>query len=157
MAVALEHLLETRAVQLAVVHLTRRRDVSVTQEPRETRELRTMRTDLLVSLLEEGQDVGQFLAVEVKAAASDEDVLKASRKLSRQGRSVTYFPFPICLFVFSMETDQGYWRWVRQPELNPEDKSHLFSVTDVKLSLLTKEALNQILASVREWYQQRNS
>ena len=159
MAVALDHFLETRAIQLAVVHLTRRSDVQVTQEARVQmpQESRVRYADLMVSLLENGQDVGQLLAVEVKAAATDNDILKASRSFDKQSSFVSYFPFPMCLFVFSMETDKGVWRWVRRPQPDALDKSHLWSVSDDKLSPLTNEAMSQMLNTVRDWYQQRQA
>jgi len=153
MAIALDDFLEIRAAQLAVVHLTRRADIAVSQETSS----HDARADLLVSLLNSGREVGQLLAVEVKAVPWDREAADASHQFSQHSHRVSRFPFPMVLFVFSMETDQGFWRWIRQPGADSEDAHRLLTVTDETLIVLTDASMDRMLDSVREWYSQRNA
>lgn len=146
MAIAEDRFFETRAVQLAIVHLTRRPDVRVTQEPHEDG------VDLLVSLLKNGKNVGRLLAVEVKAATSETMIPGAYGKDWRPDAILNSYYFPLCLFVFSMDHDRGYWRWVRKPELHAPGRRHLVSVEDGPLEPLTDAAMNRMLDAVRDWY-----
>jgi hypothetical protein len=147
MAVAEDRFFETRAAQLAIVHLTRHSDVHVTQEPQD------YGVDLLVSLLEDGRNVGRLLAVQVKAVSSKDRISSKStdQEFWRQEAAFHTFRLPLCLFVFNMENDQGYYRWVRQPDSSLENR-RLVSGENGEFKALNKEALNKILDSVRAWY-----
>jgi len=27
-------------------------------------------------------------------------------------------PYPVCQFVFTMDDDQGYWKWIKEPAVD---------------------------------------
>lgn len=148
MAIAEDRFFETRATQLAIVHLTRRADVQVT---REVRDDYNKVIDLLVSLLEDGHNVGCLLAVEVKAAMSEKEI-QGSQKQWGQDNALNSYRLPLCLFVFSMDNDRGFWQWVRKPNMDGDEKRSLVSNDDRGFKPLTNEALDEILSSIRAWY-----
>ena len=148
MAIAQDRLFETRANQLAIVHLTRRRDISILQEPY----VDAVRLDLLVSLLENGQDVKQYLAVEVKALSSQMQAEWVSQQVQRQRPELASLDLPLCLFLFSMEDDQGYWQWLREPDNDCPDSHCLRTVKSRTVEPLTDAAISQALETVRRWY-----
>lgn len=148
MAIAQDRFFETRATQLAIVHLTRRRDIQVIQEPY----MGNVRLDLLVSLLEDGRDVNRLLAVEVKAVSSKSVLERGGQKVRRQRPDLASLDLPVCLFIFSMEDDQGYWQWLRKPDNDCPDTRCLHSVQSHALKPLTSDAISQVLDTVRHWY-----
>lgn len=142
-----DHALSTfRAVQLAIVHLTRRDDVAVIQEPQD------YGVDLLVSLQEDGRNVGRLLAVQVKAVRSTMSLSRVGHDSGPADASFSAFRFPLCLFVFSMEDDQGYWRWLRRPVSDASANRRLTTEQDETLHRLTDQTIDQILNAIRDWY-----
>jgi hypothetical protein len=146
-----DRFLETRAAQLAAVLLTRHRDVSVEIEPVGT----GRGLDLLVSLLEGGRDLGRLLGVEVQAVrprARPRSLEQALRETNRLRHIVPpQIQFPVCLFVFTMDDDHGYWRWLRAPG---ERSQELTTSRDSALCPLTDAAAAGLLAAARDWYGQ---
>src|SRR5438132_382010 len=108
--------LEERAEQLAIVYLSRRDDLVITKQRAGSDD----GIDLLVNLLKTGTNTGRVFGVEVKALRSNRQIQPASKReavrinLSKV-RVPRDIPFPLCLFVFIMETDEGYYRWVKKP------------------------------------------
>jgi hypothetical protein len=146
MAVAEDRFFEMRAKQLAIVYLTRRSDVKVTQELQSSGG-----PDLTVSLQEDGRDVGRLLAIEVKAVASGKQVSTLLLG-DAQVKAYSSYRFPICLFTFTMDDDQGYWRWIRRPVSNDSENRRLITEQNTALHLLTTEAMAALFDDVRAWY-----
>lgn len=156
MAISEAHLLEnrfleTRAAQLAAVVLTRHRHVSVEIEPGGN----GRGLDLLVSLLDGEQETDWLLGIEVQAVRPQTQPRtkeQALRQTSRLRHPVpTHCRFPVCLFVFTMDDDRGYWRWIQQP--GPHGPG-LTLTEDTALQPLTDEAVAGLLTAVRDWYRQ---
>ena len=143
--------LETRAAQLAAVVLTRHRHVSVEIEPSGN----GRGLDLLVSLLHEGQDADWLLGVEVQAVRPQTQPRTKQQALKQTSRLRHAVPahcrFPVCLFVFTMDDDHGYWRWIQQPA--PSGQGLAFN-EDTTLQPLTDDAVTGLLSTVRDWYRQ---
>lgn len=141
--------LETRAAQLAAVVLTRHRDVSVEIEPGGAER----GLDLLVSLLDGGQEAGRLLGVEVQAVRPQvhpRTKEQALRQTSRLRHVVSaHCRFPVCLFVFTMDDDQGYWRWIQRPGARGQE---LIADEASPLRPLTDAAVADLLVATRDWY-----
>ncbi len=146
-----DRFLETRAAQLAAVVLTRHRDVSVEIEPGGA----GRGLDLLVSLLDGGREVGRLLGVEVQAVRPQvrpRTKEQALRQTSRQRHAVpSHCRFPVCLFVFTMDDDQGHWRWIQRPGARGPE---LIADEDSPLRPLTDAAVAGLLDAARDWHRQ---
>lgn len=148
--------LEERAEQLAIVYLSRRNDLAITRQ----RDGSDDGIDLLVSLLKTGTNTGRVFGVEVKALRSNRQIHPASQReevrinLSKVGvpRDI---PFPLCLFVFIMETDEGYYRWVKKPVYGLSKKPQLLLNDENTFRKLSTEAVNEMVLDVQGWYDRR--
>ena len=145
-----------RAEQLAIVYLSRREDLVITRQSAGSDD----GINLLVSLLTTGANTGRVFGVEVKALrsnrqihpASQPDVVRINLSKVRVPRDI---PFPLCLFVFIMETDEGYYRWVKKPVYGLSRKSQLRLNDENTFRKLSTEAVNEIVLDVQSWYDSR--
>jgi hypothetical protein len=155
--------IEERAMQLTVLHLTRREELTVTRAARDAN------VDFLVNVSKEGKLTGRVFAVEVKGRISlrGVGVLEAGSgeiRLSTHWASVIErasvgrgeLPFPLCLFFFTMVDDHGYYAWLRRP-VNDASAGEPVLRTERPTTLkpLTNDALDELVDSVTEWYDQR--
>ncbi|HAJ58467.1 MAG TPA: hypothetical protein DCP31_03695, partial [Cyanobacteria bacterium UBA8543] len=105
----LQDFINERAKHLAVVYLTRRQDL-VTE-----RMTADYGFDILVTILRDKLPTGRVFGVQVKGQdKAFKDIQELS--LSFTGKETNYFldlPFPVCVFLFTMEDDRGYYRWIR--------------------------------------------
>lgn len=132
-----------RAVQLAIVYLTRRDDIAV-QNP-----LPDTGLDLMVALTQDGRNTGRYFGVTTEAAVSGQ----RNRNAFKQPDALRYVPFPVCLFRFDMTSDAAQWRWLRQPVEDADWR--LLSNQDATLAPLTDNAISEIVQAVQQWYEQR--
>lgn len=145
-----------RAEQLAIVYLSRRDDLVITREWAGSDGV----IDLVVNLLITGANTGRVFGVEVKALrsnrqihpASQPDVVRINMSKVRVPRDI---PFPLCLFVFIMETDEGYYRWVKKPVYGLSRKPQLLLNDENTFRKLSTEAVNEIVLDVQGWYDRR--
>lgn len=142
--------LTKRAEALAVVHLTRRDDLRV------ERNVFDYGPELLVSILRDGEMTGRQFGVSLKgrvSGARPPRVDKASLKSERERyRDV---PFPVCLFIFLMEDDSGFYRWIVEPSVH-DGEPRLDRGTRLSFEALTVDALNRIVDDVNDWYDARD-
>lgn len=152
-----KHIMEERAELLALIYLTRRDDLSATRHPI------SYSSDILVSLLESGRDRERTFGVEVEGVVSEKDVRTHSARWHQrtlQTGQGAYGIMPVCLFVFVMEGDQGYWRWIQEPAVH-EGRSDLIFNPNMALRRLDNteppkaEELTKIIAAVNAWYDSR--
>jgi hypothetical protein len=103
-----EWFIAERARALAMVHLTRRDDLVVTQAGRDVGleyVVYITRGDGERSL----RQFGVFLRG-TKSAVTEEHLNKVLRPAMQSFQRVGQFPYPVCLFHFTMDDDQGYYR-----------------------------------------------
>ena len=137
---------QERAVQLSIIYLTRRDDLHVVRSQDECQ------PDLMVSILEEGLPTGKYLGIVAKAVSYDNT--QAIERTFRQAKFDAFreAPFPICLFIFSMDKDNGYWTWLRKPTEMPPG---LTFAQEKGVKSLDNVALAGVVASVKRWYSGR--
>ena len=146
-----------RAESLLMVHLTRRDDLVV----RVTRSDDTG-LDCLVTITRDHRDTGRVFGVILKASRSLRPSVvpgDAGYKLPVKLRPETIpkdVPFPLCLIVFSMDDDQGYYRWIKRPILNPSGQANLRLHEDERFAKLDSDAIDTIVQEVVDWYQARS-
>lgn len=151
MAMASAELTQRRAESLAAVYLTRRPDLHV-----ERYAVKESGIDFLVTILKEGASTGRLFGVQTKGIYKQGNRASSHNGSKATAHSIDYsisadLPFPVCLFLFSMQDDAGYWRWLLEPRTDAEQRQLLmFSGTGV--SPLTNEALAEIVERVNRWY-----
>lgn len=145
--------LAKRAEALAIVHLTRRDDLTIIEQERD------YIFDLLVEIESNSAKTGRFLGVEVKYIKTEKQAYKIKNKSDEYEINIQKIlspkdvPFPVCLLVFSMDTDMGYYRWIKEP--SQQFEGHLQLNNKNIFRLLDRESLNGIIATVNAWYDNR--
>ncbi len=143
-----------RAEQLAFVYLSRREDLAITAPSQSV----DYGVDYLVSLMKDGEYTGRMFGVEVKALKSASQV----RAVTPDGGEAQInikevfvprdIPFPLCLFVFIMETDEGYFRWLKKPVYGEQSYPRLLLDEGKLFFRLESDTLDDIIAEVNNWY-----
>lgn len=148
--------LEERAESLALMYLTRRKDLIVQRQETD------YGLDFLITIGKGQAPTGRIFGLEVKAALSLGEVKKDEpeipNRFTKHERSLYgELPFPVCLFFFTMENDKAYYRWIKEPVVET-DKAPKLEIPKAKVlkSLGTAE-LNKIVSKVNRWYDKRNA
>ena len=144
-----QQLIDERVRALAIMHLTRRDDL-VIQEASEDNGL-----DLLVHFPPENKEGLRLLGVKHQGrweSGSRNHTKQVVRPILNTMRRKGLFPFPVCLFLFTMEKDEAWYTWVAEPVIKPDGRPHL-QVHDQAYCLpLDKTALDGIIEAVDQWY-----
>jgi hypothetical protein len=103
-----------------------------------------------VSICQDKKPTGRVFGIQLKAILSlkpqGKKISTNEIELNIKAFKPKYIPFPLYLFVFTMENDEGYYRRMNQAVLHP-------AVTDNNIfKMLTKEELNNIVEEVNLWY-----
>jgi hypothetical protein len=140
--------LAERAELLAFVYLTRREDVIVNRLASADSGV-----DFLVTLTLGGVPTGRMFGVQVKA---HEGSVASARELHSPGdlslRDLADVPLPLCLFVFTMSDDRGYYGWLKEPVVGAPRAPMLRLVDEVSWDELNDAGLARIIGSVNAWY-----
>jgi hypothetical protein len=153
--VAESWLIAQRAIQLAIVYFSRRNDLLITQ-PHEC----DYGVDLLISVTQHGQLTGRLFGVQIKASrhlqikpiSGDKNEYKIKVAIPEVLKDL---PFPLCMVAFNMENDDGYYRWILEPIVGPDNVNLSTNIRDV-FKKLTKEELDIIVEQVNQWYEKRS-
>jgi hypothetical protein len=137
-----------RAEALARVYLTRRPDLLVKQEEAD------YGVDYIVEITKNKRPTRRMFGVLVKARiapiiAGTGDSLAAFHFMPEKW--MEEIPFPLCLFGFTMENDEGFYQWVVEPSVT-DDGPKLHLNTGKELSRLDNAALDRIITQVNHWY-----
>ncbi len=152
---SIETYIANRAELLANLVLTRRKDVSV---------LKFSVTD----------DAGLDLVARVPVRVHDEEIhasfgvvvmgtneplpnehiaTKHANARSKHGPSKGFFLFPIVLFLFSMEEDQGYYSWLIQPHVTRDEGPTLIRISPLDMTKMSKKSVDHMIDQVRLWFE----
>ncbi|MCL6750089.1 DUF4365 domain-containing protein [Nostoc sp. CCCryo 231-06] len=146
-----------RAESLAVVYLTRRDDLIISQ-PTPNQGL-----DFLITITKDGVYTGRLFGIEVKATDSTSnlkkhnDILKLDKNRLSRLENFKDLPFPVCLFFFILENDQGYYKWILEPKIDGEKQVKLHFNEDDELKNLDDKEIANIISSINSWYDHRNN
>jgi hypothetical protein len=137
-----------RGRTLARLHLTRRGDLDVEKAGP------GIGLEYVVSILKVGEpslrQFGVFLGGS-KTATTEEDLDKLLRPKMRSFLRLGPFPYPVCLFHFTMDGDQGYFTWVAEPTVT-EDEPQLLMHEAAHCRKLDRAVLDEIVRKVDHWY-----
>jgi hypothetical protein len=146
-----------RSEALAVVYLTRRDDLIVSQQQKDTG------LDLLVTITQDGKSSGRMFGVEVKATASSsnliqhDSIFKLKNKRYNNLNVLRDLPFPVCLFFFTLDNDKGYYRWILEPIIKDHNNVALKINENEELKSLNDEKIDDIIAMVNNWYDHKSN
>jgi hypothetical protein len=140
--------IEPRIRALATMYLTRRPDLALHFEDRDTG------IDILVDIVNKNRAGRRMFGVELRGTnapvsfAHANAVLKPSINTMRRYPSL---PYPVCLFYFTMEDNAGYYTWLAEPvvkgnaaKLKLHDEAHC--------EVLDRATLDAIVERVDHWY-----
>ncbi|MFL5541035.1 MAG: DUF4365 domain-containing protein [Longimicrobiaceae bacterium] len=137
-----------RAALLAFIHLTRRDDLAVDRLASSDSGV-----DFLVTLVQGAVPTGRMFGVQVNA---HEGAVARPRDLRSAGdlsmREVADVPLPLCLFVFTMGDDRGYYAWLKEPNVADARVPVLRPVDEARWNELDAAELGRIVDSVNAWY-----
>jgi hypothetical protein len=146
---AQQRFIAERVRALAVVYLTRRDDLIVTEEPGD------VGIDLSVTLNVENKGGHRKFVVELRgdwtAVTADHanQVLRpAMHEMLRYGP----FPFPVVLFFFTMESNEGWYTWAAEPVVSPNGEFEIVQHGEASCRPLDTEAIDRIVEAVDRWY-----
>jgi hypothetical protein len=139
-----------RAEALARVQLTRRKDLRVYQELNHTG------VDFLVEISKDARNTRRVFGIQIKGQ------VEAINETTQQKTEIsdTYtnqmntdvFPFPICVFFFTMEDDRGYYTWLTEPIITQDGQPKLRVNAGEQAYPLMSLELSAIIEQVNTWY-----
>jgi hypothetical protein len=144
-----QHFIAERARALALVYLTRREDLIVSEETVH------VGIDLWVTLNMEDKERHRKFGVQVKgglAAVTPDHVDRALQIGIQQGLRYRPFPFPVVLFFFTMENNEGWYTWVAEPVVSSGGGFEIVLHGKASGRPLNTEAIDAIVEAVDRWY-----
>jgi len=138
-----------RARALAIMFLTRRDDLII-EDAKEGLGL-----DFLVSIARKDEPPQPRFGIVLKAAIvpvtleqAGQVVAPPVRDFQRRGT----FPYPVCLFFFTMRDDRGYYTWLREPTVTKQGRPRLSVCAEPDCKVLDEESLSQLVETINAWY-----
>lgn len=142
-----------RSKALAIVSLTRRDDLII------YRDTKDYDLDVLVSITKNGKDVNRLFGVEIKAVKSTPKIIQNDDIFNIEGADINVLQsrfqkcnFPICLFFFTLDNDNGYYKWILEPIIDNENGNKLKRNASPEFRKLSNEAINDIVGLVNQWH-----
>jgi hypothetical protein len=135
----LQAYMNERARHLAFIHLARQQSfwVDRNQDPK-------LMLDLTVTVLQEGQPTGRIFGVLAKAVENilEQPPSQNVLQLYPESREIQELPFPICLMLFSMVNDRGYYCWLKPLAIKDA----------LSWQLVDSNGMQSIAQDVNVWY-----
>jgi hypothetical protein len=137
-----------RLIALATVHLTRRKDLEVTRS-------NLGLVDLVVGLVREGEVLRKEFGVILRGTIEPLDTEdQASKRLNsmRVEQKGGRLNMPVCVFLFSMQGDEGYYDWQARPSVEG-GRVTLECGRRFSAKRLDVHSIDEIVKSVEGWYE----
>lgn len=142
-------LIGKRVRALAVMYLTRRSDLMVEEVQDD------IGLDLIVRFFPKDKVGMRQFGVELRgvwASVTKEHANTVLGPSVRQTQGYGPFAFPVCMFFFTMEENQGWYTWIAEPVVQA-GKAHLQMNKDADCTPLDTTAMDEIVARVDRWYE----
>jgi hypothetical protein len=128
-----ESLTHLRALHMAQVLLLRQGNISVLSSAEKGW------PDIVACLQENEENTGKLFALQIEGVRYAHQRTERANEILTQRRM--HYPFPVLLFLFAMDTDEGWYCWLHQ------------SAAEQTLQPLTQETLNDIREYIRREYE----
>jgi hypothetical protein len=138
-----------RVRALAVIYLTRREDLIVTDATD------GFGVDLWVTLNLDEKEGHRKFGVELRGARTAVTVNNADKVLyNSMQRMLRYgpFPFPVVLFFFTMEKNEGWYTWAAEPVVSSSGEFEIVQHGTAFSRPLNSDAIDEIVEAVDRWY-----
>lgn len=138
-----------RVRALAVVYLTRREDLIVTEEGTD------VGVDLWVTLNLEDKEGHRKFGVVLTGVWTAVTANHANKVLNpTMQKMLRYGPFslPVVLFFFTMENNEGWYTWASEPVVLSKGEFELVQHGEASCRPLDSGAINEIVETVDRWY-----
>lgn len=143
-----KRLIAERAQSLALVLLTRREDLDIAESRAD------VGFDLLVTLRPGPKPGVRQFGVELwgrwPRLAADQATKVLQPRLQKLLRHAP-FPYPVVVFVFTMEDDRGWYAWSAEPSVTDQG-AELIQHGEPSCHPLDAQALDEIIDAVDRWY-----
>ncbi len=146
-----EWFLTERTRALAIMHLTRRDDLKV-MNPGDAEDHGIA---LLVNLEKPSSRSLRPFGVALDASVSPTTEVRLNKALRSRIRTFLRsgdYPYPVCLFYFTMQDNKGYFTWLGEPVVTKEGQPQLLRREKPDCKPLEREALDAIVGQVDCWY-----
>lgn len=129
---------EWRAEKLGYVYFSRLNDLIIKEK-----DSTDPFFDYLIDISDDQKQTGRLFGVEVKAVNGTPVNIKS---VAEQYKNIT---FPFMLVTFDNQTDQGYFKWIKEPV---KDGRLLLGDASEKMNPLDDNSLGKIVSEVKDWY-----
>jgi hypothetical protein len=143
--------LAVRTQALAVIYLTRRRDLVITDLNMKA----DTGIDLFVCVERDDPLARPLFGVLVRGGVKSATPVEVDKlldatfaKFVRRG----HFAYPVCLFYFTMREDQAFFTWLAEPVTDPAGEPKLLHHKKAKCRVLTDHLLNDAVERIVRWY-----
>lgn len=117
----------------------------------------------MVTIKKLGSYSGRLFGIQVEATASNQELIENNGdgivnipKNFISSDSLAELPFPVCLFFFTLDNDQGYYQWVVEPVIAGKNISKLVLTRTNIFRKLDDKEINDIISTVNNWYDNRS-
>ncbi len=145
----IDQVIEQRAESFAYLYLTANKRLAVYRQYRE----RNPMLDFLVKIKDRTFAASGEFGVEVEGVlANGRDTAQTEVEMPdiQPKRLHADSAIPVCLFVFFVDMDCGYYRWLREPVL--DGTFQLKNNDSALFRSLNDTAVNAIVAQVQQWH-----
>ena len=140
--------MEQRLEALATVYLTRRADLAVSKVGAD------IGVDLIVQLIRESEPSRKMFGVMLKGTTDPiSNEAQATRKLNsmKVGPKGCELCMPVCVFLFSMQDNQGYYDRQAEP-LIERDQVKIEVKKTLQAKILDPHSMDRLIEAVDSWY-----
>lgn len=141
-----------RARSYAVLWLTGREDLRVVHQSSAAAGL-----DILVAVLHDGRISGRLFGVVLagRNTASRPPRLDA-KMIAHERATYAESTFPICMLAFSVNSENGWFLWIVEPQ-SCEGDAALELSSRIHFEPTTSELLDRVIDEVNHWYDARDN
>jgi hypothetical protein len=138
-----------RVRALAVVYLTRRDDLIISEDTADSG------VELLVTLNSEDKHGQRRFGVKLQgiwtaltSGQPDKNLQPTMQRMLRYGP----FPFPVVVFFFTMENNEGWYTWAAEPVVSSAGGFEIVQHGEASCRPLNTKAIDEIIEAVDRWY-----
>jgi hypothetical protein len=143
-----DQLIRERALALATIILTRRSDLTIVDTKKDTG------LDFHVSIEREDKPMRLSFGILLRGVSTPVTAEHANRVLGPtigQFQGIRKFTYPVCLFLFTMRDERGFFSWLAEPVVTG-GAPKLVHHDKVSCVELTDELLNEVVDQIVAWY-----
>jgi hypothetical protein len=138
-----------RVHALAVVYLTRREDLIVSDDTTDSG------VELCVTLNPDDKPGQRKFGVKLQGIRTaitsgrpDENLFPTMQRMRRYGP----FPFPVVVFFFTMENSEGWYTWAAEPVVSAAGDFEIVQHSEASCRPLNSRAVDEIVEAVDRWF-----